>query len=126
MNDVKHKSPLIILEAAIEGISYSISQIDRLDGLDNLSGPTFVDLAARLNAQSLFLDKTLDPMKDRIKAQALASGENSVKGKAYQATITTITKSVLDTQKVKAFLGRKLAQFMKERDEVHLVFSVKE
>lgn len=125
MNE-KPKNPLVLLEAAIEGISYSISQIDRLDGLNNLSGPVFIDLAARLNAQYLFLEKTLDPMKDKIKAEALVSGENTVKGKSYQALVTKVTKHVLDTTKVRQFLGKKLSQFIKPREEIHLMFQVKE
>lgn len=121
----KTYSPLVVLEAAIEGISYSLSQIKEIE-LEDLDGPVFIDLTARLNAQYLFIEKTLEPMKGTIKAKALESGDSSVKGKSYQALVSKVTKTVLDTVKVKDFLGRKLHAFMKEREEIHLVFQVKE
>lgn len=124
-NKGKSTDPLIVLEAAIEGISYSLSQIKEVP-LEDLTGPNFIDLVARLNAQSLFIEKTLEPMKNSIKARALVAGQDTVKGKSFQAVVSRVTKSVLDIPKVKDFLGRKLSQFMKEREEIHLIFQVKE
>lgn len=122
----KKDDPFIIIEAAIEGISYSLTQLHNIEAIDKLKGPMFIDLAARLNSQHNGLEKILGPMKDAIKADALTNSEKIVKGRAYQAVIVRITKSVLNTQKVKEFLGNNLHKFMKDRDEVSVMFQVKE
>lgn len=126
MGKVERFQPIVKLEAAIEGISYSLTELEEIrDKMDALTGPKFVDLVARLNAQCNGLDKILSPMKDRIKSEAVASGDTVVKGNLYQAMISRVSKTVMDTGKVKEFLGKKLAQFQVQRDEIHISFDVK-
>lgn len=117
--------PLIMLEAAIEGISYSLSQLHDFD-CSKLSGPQFIDLTARLNAQVNGLEKILEPMKSQLKAEGLANNDFILKGKAYQAVITKITKTVLDTVKIKDFLGKNLFKYQKDQEQTSLTFCVKE
>lgn len=126
----KARDPMITLEAAIEGISYSLSQLEEhIEDFEKLSGPSFIDLAARLNAQYNALEKYLTPMKDQIKSQALSASQDdkiTIKGKSYQAVINRIKKSCLDTARVREFLGRELQKFLVDRFETHISFQVKE
>lgn len=122
----KKDDPFIMIEAAIEGISYSLTQLHNIEAIDKLKGPMFIDLAARLNSQKAGLEKILEPMKDAIKADALTNSEKVIKGNKYQAVITRITKNILNTAKIKEFLGKNLYKFMMERDEVSVMFQVKE
>ena len=118
------QEPLSVLSAAIEGISYSLGQMKELE-TDKLSGPVFIDLTARLNAQINALDHILDPMKEQLKAEAL-NGSPILKGNNYQAEVRRIVKTVMDNDKIKAFLGKNLFKYQKERSETSLSFSVKE
>lgn len=97
-----------------------------VDGLVDLEGPKFVDACARLNSQSLAIEKLLAPAKDQIKQEALESGLEFVKGIAYQARVTTVPTTRLDQAKVKAFLGPKLYQFQNTSDETRISFVIKE
>ena len=121
---LRAQEPLSVLNAAIEGISYSLGQMKDLD-TSTLSGPMFIDLTARLNAQINALDHILDPMKEQLKAEAL-NGSPILKGNNYQAEVRRIVKTVMDNDKIKAFLGKNLFKYQKERSETSLSFSVKE
>lgn len=122
-------------EHAIETLSLGLLELDQLP-LEEIGGKKLVDLCARLNAQYAGLDKILTPIKDRIKTQALSGmfsqgqrmSDDSiiVRGDIYQAVIQRIKKIVLDTPRIKIFLGTELHNFQKEQNEVHLKFGVKE
>lgn len=118
-------------EEALEAISLGISEIEEC-GIEQLTSNAYIDVIARLNAQSNGLTKLVEPHKARIKSRILQDNQGSNqdkfidRGDKYQAVVCRISKRVLVMDKVKKFLGTKLAQFQETRDEVQLSFQVKE
>ena len=48
--------------------------------------------------------------------------EDSVKGRVFQTETQTVLKTILDTDKVKKFLGVRLSDYQKTNTEIHLKF----
>jgi hypothetical protein len=114
------------VEEGLETISIGLAILDRVRGnLEALDGPKVVDIAARLNKQGQAVDTLLEPLKDKLKAWAVRDRREVYVGEKYQACIRSISKTVMDTDKIKEFLGRKLYLYQKKRLERQVSFDVK-
>jgi hypothetical protein len=114
------------VEEAIDLISTGLLLLDQnQEALERLGGTKAVDIAARLNTQYNALSKLTQPLKDKLKAQALEQQTDTLRGESYEASIKKIVKTVLDTEKIKKFFARRLPQYQKEREEITISFDVK-
>lgn len=115
---------------AIESISLGLLLLEECKPeLEQLGGPRAVDVAARLNTQANSLYGYVEPLKAHLKSEALEGSPDKrimIRGESYAAVILRVSKSVLDNEKVRKFLGKKLSLFLKRQDEVRISFEVKE
>lgn len=118
-------------EEALETISLGLLMLDQISNqLESFGGMKLIDTAAKMNAQYCALEKYLAPLKERIKSAGLAvmsskETQTVLKGSVYQATVKSIIKSVLDTERVKKYLGRVLPKYMTQRKETRIDFQIK-
>ena len=119
---------------ALSLISAGVETLDKHQSfLAAVGGASQVDLAARLNALVGALGRHLEPMKADIKARGIQDQPEAsqgstgavLKGSAAEAVIRVINKTVFDMDKVKDFLGKKVAQYKTQRSEVQVNFRVK-
>src|ERR1700761_1282799 len=107
-------------EEALELIS---DALEKLEGCDFPRGaPLTVDVTARLNTQSLALEKILKPLKEGMKIEILQTYPNSnqekftLKGTIYQANVNKIVKAYAKMDKIKSFFGKKWPQYQETRE----------
>lgn len=86
--------------------------------LSQMVGPKIVDISARLNASYLKAEKILNPLKDRLKVEAISSGlvdgEFPIPGETLEALVSKYSKTVLDGDKIKLFFGRTIGKYLKK------------
>lgn len=94
--------------------------------LDKLGGKRLIDTAAKMNSQYLAIEKLLEPLKDKIKVEAIENHEEVIRGKVYKAVIKTFPKAYWNFDKLKKFLGARMAQYQDTRNETRVSFEVAE
>ncbi len=128
------KSVMPALDEALSLVSAGVECLaDNREVIEGLIGPKQVDVAARLNAQYRALESLLEPLKDSLKVSALKSGDSGlagptgalIRGDNYQAIVRKVQKIVLNTQRIKDFLGKKLSQYQVKRDDLVITFDVR-
>jgi DNA-binding ferritin-like protein (Dps family) len=85
----------------------------------------YIDYTARLNRIVNEYVKINDSCKSNIKSYLIDNNDSIIKGNNFEAVLKMISKSYLNTEKVKAFLGKKLPQFQTIKDEYQLSFRPK-
>lgn len=85
----------------------------------------FTDFSAKLNALTDNLGKLNDSAKGVIKSKLIEEKRTISEGNNYLAVLNVYDTNRLDTQKVKAFLGKQLNKFLNTTTEQKLTFKVK-
>jgi hypothetical protein len=118
--------PVIDAEEAIATISDGLLLLEQVD-LEKIGGKSMVDIAARMNAQYLALEKMLKPMKERVKAEAVTTNPTEyVRGNIFKAVISRFKKNYPDFAAIKRFLGPKWSACQETRNETQLSFEPQE
>lgn len=81
-----------------------------------------VDTLASSTRKITALDELNEKLKLAVKADLLEASETVRQGNVFEAVMSDVTKEVLNTIKVKEFLGRQLDKFMTSRTEHRLTF----
>lgn len=110
-------------QKALDQLSDSIQILGLL--VDSPVTKHYVDISGSLNAKVNALSDLVDKFKGSIKAKLVEQGETIKQGEALEAVMQEVNKSILDTKKVKEFLGKKLSKFLTDRRELHLIFRPK-
>ena len=84
-----------------------------------------VDLAAKLCEAERQLHSHVESIKAAIKASLLEDEKTIAEGENFIAVLSFVDKTILLTEKVKTFLGKKLNEFQETRTEKHLTFKPK-
>lgn len=117
---------------AIETISLGLLELDNCGDLCELGGKNLVDAAARMNKQYQVLEKLLDPMKSKIKVEALEANpgrnrpEITLTGNVYQAVVRRITKTLIVAELVKKFMGKNVHKVQDKKSILTVDFGIKE
>jgi hypothetical protein len=117
---------------AIETISLGLLELDNCGDLCELGGKNLVDAAARMNKQYQVLEKLLDPMKSRIKVEALEANpgrnrpEITLTGNVYQAVVRKVVKTKIVAELVRQFMGPKIHKVQDKSQEITVSFGIKE
>jgi hypothetical protein len=97
--------------------------------LEELGGKNAVDLAARLNAIGNDLYSVLDPMKAKVKSEALLSSDKDeikVPGNRYMAVVTRGSREVIDGEALTAIFAKLKKLIPKKKQPlVQVSFEVK-
>lgn len=117
---------------AIETISLGLLELDNCGDLTELGGKNLVDAAARMNKQYQVLEKLLDPMKSKIKVEALEANpgrnrpEITLTGNVYQAVVRKVVKTKIVAELVRQFMGPKIHKVQDKSQEITVSFGIKE
>jgi hypothetical protein len=107
-------------------------ELDNCGDLCELGGKNLVDAAARMNKQYQVLEKLLDPMKSRIKVEALEANpgrnrpEITLTGNVYQAVVRKVVKTKIVAELVRQFMGPKIHKVQDKSQEITVSFGIKE
>lgn len=126
---VNKKDVIIRASEALEHISNGLLLLEQIEGLEDTVGPKMVDVAARLNASYNKLEKYLTPLKDKLKADALANGlvdgESVIPGQSSEAVVSQTMKQLMDSDAIKKFFGRNLPKYLKKVQQTQVQFRVR-
>lgn len=84
-----------------------------------------VDFGFHLRQIKDFVEKAEKPFAEEIKIYGNTHSLSVVNGIIYDGHIMRVDKQILDTERVKSFLGVRLSQYQVERSEIHLKYKPK-
>lgn len=120
---MEKKRPVTDIDEALDLISTGLLMLEQSD-INKIGGRKAVDIAAKLNAQYLDLDKILRPLKDKLKTLALQSDVDNLRGDDYRAVLRSFQKSYWKFDELKKFLKGKVSHFQETRQENQLTFEI--
>lgn len=137
VKQIKHESDIRdrkieVIHTGLEMVSNGSLMLESYSVfLEQLGGQQAIDIAAKLNQQVNSLNKVLEPMKGKIKSEALEREPNrdEVKsfGMYYMAVITRSVRSVTDNDALAGLLA-KFKQVIPKKDQpiTQIAFKVKQ
>lgn len=114
----------MIGQSAVDQISLGLSAL-KVVIREKHNRDDLVDLVTKLNQAQKNLESNVDTLKASIKTSLLEEGKTIAEGEQFIAVLSIVERACLMTEKVKAFLGKKLNEYQEIRKENHLTFKPK-
>lgn len=112
-------------QGAIDMLVLGIEGIEKIADRPLIKLSDAADLGAKLRLVKSRLDALEDKINGRVKSDLIASNKTIAEGDKFIGTLSVVTKTILNSEKVKAFLGKQLSKFLVERDEYRLSYKAK-
>lgn len=119
-------SPPILKPAKIlEAIRFDLRMVQNYVDRPVHDMMDLTDFSCSLNAQIKELSESLETAKSLIKTRLIQDNKTISEGHHYLAVLSNIEVNRLDTDRVKQFLGKRLADYLNTSNEMRLSFKPK-